>query len=84
MGSARMFAAGTSGSCSRTMAPYRPSVTMYTSRGSISGARRATVAWSSVVSPTSGRKGLGLSARLSGQRRVPPPPAMITAYMRVS
>ena len=30
------------------------------------------------------QEGLGLSARLSGQRRVPPPPAMITAYIRVS
>ena len=33
-------------------------------------------------SPSSGRKGFGVSGRLRGHRRVPPPPAMITAYMR--
>jgi len=30
------------------------------------------------------RKGLGHSCRLTGQNRVPSPPAMITAYIRLS
>src|SRR5512140_1881991 len=38
----------------------------------------------SVSSPSSGRKGLGRSGRLRGQSLVPPPPARITAYTRVS
>src|SRR3954453_18379450 len=32
-------------------------------------------------SPRSGRKGFGVSTRLNGHRRVPPPPAMTTAYI---
>ena len=38
--------------------------------------------WRSDRSPSSGRNGFGRSGRLSGWRRVPPPPARITAYMR--
>ena len=33
-------------------------------------------------SPSSGRNGFGRSGRLRGWSRVPPPPAMMTAYMR--
>ena len=43
---------------------------------------RSNVARRSVRSPSSGRNGLGRSGRDSGQSRVPPPPARITAYMR--
>src|SRR4051795_6646056 len=42
---------------------------------------RATVRWSSVSSPTSGRKGFGRSGRLSGHSLVPPPPARMTTYI---
>src|SRR5688572_22008661 len=44
--------------------------------------RRAAVDCNSVRSPSSGRNGFGRSGRLRGCNRVPPPPAMITAYMR--
>ena len=43
-----------------------------------------SVAWSNEVSPSRGRNGFGRAARLSGQSRVPPPPAMITAYIGLS
>ena len=45
-------------------------------------ASRRAVAWSSDSPPSSGRNGFGRSGRLRGWSRVPPPPAMITAYMR--
>ena len=48
---------------------------------SVSRRRRRSVAWSRDSSPSSGRKGFGRSGRLSGWSRVPPPPAMMTAYM---
>src|SRR5262245_27494139 len=44
---------------------------------------RASVASNKVVSPTRGRKGLGLLARLRGQRRVPLPPQRITGIISV-
>jgi hypothetical protein len=42
---------------------------------------RATVSWSIVLSPLSDRNCLGLLLRLWGQRRVPLPPAIISAYI---
>ena len=42
---------------------------------------RSTAIWRSDRSPVKGRKGLGVSGRLSGQSRVPPPPARMTAYI---
>src|SRR6476469_3772194 len=51
------------------------------SSGSIRGAMRARVAWKRLSGPSSGRNGLGRAWRESGQRRVPPPPARITAYI---
>src|SRR5690242_14923737 len=42
---------------------------------------RATVAWSMVSGPGSRRNCLGMSVVLSGQRRVPLPPARIEAYI---
>src|SRR5215210_383462 len=50
--------------------------------GPTTGSTRRTVRWSGDSSPVSGRKGFGRSGRLRGQRRVPPPPARITAYIR--
>src|SRR6267378_2768084 len=47
------------------------------------GSTRRTVRWNGDSSLSSGRNGLGRSGRLSGHSRVPPPPAMITAYIRV-
>ena len=50
--------------------------------GAMSGARRSTVGSSRQRPPSrSGRKGFGRRSRLRGQSRVPPPPAMMTAYM---
>ena len=40
----------------------------------------ATVSCSNVHGPIKGTKGFGLSSVLSGQKRSPLPPAMITAY----
>ena len=42
-------------------------------------ASRRTAIWNMVCSPSNGSDCLGRSWRESGQRRVPPPPAMITA-----
>ena len=43
----------------------------------------ATDAWSSVPCASKGRNGFGRSGRLSGWSRVPPPPAITTAYIAV-
>ncbi len=45
------------------------------------GAIRSNVSRSRVRSPSSRRNGFGRSGRESGQSRVPPPPARITAYI---
>src|SRR5512140_2170870 len=42
--------------------------------------RRSTVSCRSDRSPSRGRNGFGVSGRLRGQSRVPPPPARMTAY----
>src|SRR5258706_1461096 len=71
----------TVGTWSRTSWPKRRSVTQKMSSSPTSGAIRRTVRWRSDSSPSSGKYGLGRSGRLSGQSRVPPPPARITTYM---
>src|SRR6266849_648741 len=48
----------------------------------MSGIIRAIVSVSSEVLPSSEKSGLGRSARLSGQKRVPRPPAIISAAAR--
>src|SRR4030095_15202828 len=42
---------------------------------------RETVLWNRVSLPSKGSNCLGVSFLEIGQRRVPPPPAMITAYV---
>src|SRR5437868_11429876 len=54
------------------------------SRGASSGVMRATVCCSRLVSPVRGRSCFGVRRLESGQRRVPEPPAITTAYMWAS
>src|SRR5690348_11365615 len=49
----------------------------------MSGITRAIVSASSEVLPSSEKSGLGRPARLSGQKRVPRPPATISAAARL-
>src|SRR5260370_36364460 len=49
----------------------------------MSGIPRAIVSASSEVLPSSEKSGLGRPARLSGQKRVPRPPAIISAAARL-
>jgi hypothetical protein len=80
-GSASMFARGTWGSAFAVASTRRLPVAMYTRSGGTSGASLRTVAARSVSSssPASARSCLGRSSREAGQKRVPAPPAMITA-----
>ena len=67
----------------RPVAPVGDDVTSSGRRQLGMPTSRSTVSCRSERSPSRGRKGFGVSGRLRGQRRVPPPPARITAYMGV-
>src|SRR5664280_480059 len=70
----------TPGAWARTIGAWSWLVTTATPPSAISRTR-STVRWKSVRSPRSGRNGFGRAAVESGRRRVPPPPARITAYI---
>ena len=79
-GSTRMLSAGSSGSCRATAAACATPVTTIVVAGAASPASRATVACNNEADvPVSGCRNLGLPARDSGHRRVPLPPAGMTA-----
>src|SRR5664280_2846269 len=70
----------TPGAWARTSRAWRW-LTMTATPPSATSRTRSTVRWNSDRSPSSGRNGFGRSTVESGLRRVPPPPARITAYM---
>ena len=78
-GSATTLRAGRSGNCSRVADAWSAPVMMKVRSGGTSGAIRATVCWSIVVSPDNRSNCLGRFRRLLGQNRVPLPPAMMIA-----
>jgi hypothetical protein len=78
-GSTRMLAAGNSGRSRRIVAVCEAPATVKTSRAGMSGSTRSSVSRIMAVSPAIGRNCLGARRRLSGQNRVPLPPAMMTA-----
>ena len=78
-GSASTRSAGRSGSWARTASAWATPVTT-TTRSPVSGSSRSSVAWRSERPlPVRSRRNLGRAARLSGQSRVPAPPAGTTA-----
>ena len=81
-GSTRMCALGTCGSTAAVASAMRAPVATHTRSGETSGCRRLTVAAMSGSSarPASGRSCLGRACREAGQKRVPEPPARMTAW----
>src|SRR5258708_40218871 len=69
------------GTCLRTAAACSAFVTVQMRSAEISGFRRETVCGSIVSLPTMLRSCLGVRVRLRGQKRVPRPPARITAWI---
>src|ERR1700683_1045327 len=67
------------GTCLRTCWACALLVTVQTRSGGIIGRKRATVCSSMVSFPTMFNSCLGVRVRLRGQKRVPRPPARITA-----
>src|SRR5690606_25631057 len=78
------LAGGSSGSCSRTSGTKRSLVRTSTRSAGRSRRSRSKVCWSMVRSPKSLRNCLGRFGVLNGQKRVPLPPAMITATASAS
>ena len=72
-------AGGSSGNCSVTWSTSRALVTTKTRSGGTNSTRRSAVCWSMLREPSSSRNCFGRFRRLSGQNRVPDPPAMMTA-----
>ena len=70
---------GKCGNCSATAATRLRFVTTMIRSGGTKPFKRSTVAWSIVCWPARSSNCLGHAARLAGQKRVPDPPAMITA-----
>ena len=79
-GSARICDRGTRGSCCRTAADCTELVTIHWREDGKSGASRAAVCSSMVSRPTILSNCFGVHVRLRGQKRVPRPPARITAW----
>src|SRR5882672_4495292 len=80
IGSVRTRLRDAEGNCFLSAAVCSALVTLQMRSGEISGRRRATVCSSIVCLPTIFRSCLGVRVRLRGQKRVPRPPARITAW----
>jgi hypothetical protein len=78
-GSATICSWASCGSCSAIGAASARLVMTHVRSGGTSVPSRAAVAWIMVRPPVKSRSCLGRAARLSGQNRVPDPPAMMTA-----
>jgi hypothetical protein len=74
-GSLRICAAGSQSSCFVIVSDSRPLVMTQNLPGPASGASRSTVCWIMLRSPSRTRTCLARARRLSGQNRVPLPPA---------
>ena len=81
-GSTTKFFFGSPGSSRIKDSVCPASATVRTSRGATSGASRSTVSSIIDFALTMSRNCLGRDFRLSGQNRVPLPPAMMTARRR--
>ena len=81
LGSPRMFPAGSSGRCSPTRPRCSSAATTSVRSAGASGAARSNVAWIMLRSPATRRNCFGRSPVLSGQNRVPAPPARITTHV---
>src|SRR5882724_2126373 len=81
IGSISTFLRAAAGTCLRTAAACFALVTVQMRSGEISGFRRATVCCNMVSLPTIFRSCFGVRVRLRGQKRVPRPPARITAWV---
>src|SRR6202011_1647411 len=78
-GSARTCLRADAGKCLRTDADCSALVTVQMRSAGINGSRRATVCCSMEFAPMMLSSCLGVRVRLRGQKRVPRPPARITA-----
>ena len=78
-GSPRMWDAGTAGRCSCTSAAMLRPVTTHACSGDTTGSMRASDTCIMLRPLGSGKNCLGNAGVLSGHRRVPLPPARITA-----
>src|SRR5271168_2437207 len=74
-GSLSICAAGSQSSCAVMVADSRPLVITQNLSAAASGASRSTVCWIMLRSPSSTKTCLARARRLSGQNRVPLPPA---------
>src|SRR3954471_19067736 len=81
-GSLRICSGGTAGRSRRTASASASVVQTQTDSGGIAGASRSIVSRSSVRSPSRARSCLGRDLRDRGQKRVPLPPARISACTR--
>ncbi len=70
---------GKPGNCFAATALCAAEVRTQARSGGTCASMRSKVDWSSVRSPVRARNCLGRALRLRGQKRVPPPPAMIKA-----
>jgi hypothetical protein len=80
-GSMMMFSCGIRGTCLISSSAWLSPVTIRIFSSEIRGAILSIVSWIRVIGETISRRCLGILSLLFGQKRVPLPPAMITAYI---